>query len=645
VLGAGDPGAEQRYYGCSTSAGENVMGIFQQLRERRLFQIAISYAGIGWAILEVTDQLADRGIAPELLYRVVLIWVLVGIPASLLVGWHHGEKGKQRAPVSEIAVLAVLAIFALGMSASTVGRQRTSAQLAAAQENPLDLRRIVVTYFRDDSPNGDYQYLADGITEDLIAELTQVQGLSVVSRNGSMQFRGLDVSPDSVAKSLNAGTVVEGSVEPRGKRLRVRINLLEGQSGAVFGRVAFDLDAADELVLRDSVTEQTGRLLRSHLGDEVRMQRSAAGTRNTAAWALLQRAEKLRKDAEAAVRAHDMENATALYERADSLLVDVEQLDREWSEPSIARAAIRYRQSRLAASSPTQAVRLIEAGLAHANEALRRSKTAARAYELRGTLSYFRWMLKVESDAKAQEALLQNARVDLETAVKYDPLLASAHATLSHLQIQLDDVSSAVLAAQKAYEADMYLEVADLVLWRLFNGSLGLGNFSKAKSWCDEGVRRFPTDSRLVACPLHLMMTPSVELPDIDSAWAIAARAAALAPSARAEAERVQNEMLVAAAIARTARHQQSTTLADSSRAVLRRAAASAGPELDPTRSLLSLEAYVWVLLGDKERAVGALYQHAAADPQAYARTRGETSWWFRDLEDHPRYRQLIGLN
>jgi hypothetical protein len=405
------------------------------------------------------------------------------------------------------------------------------------------------------------------------------------------------------------------------------------------------MDPADELVLRDSVTEQTGRLLRSHLGEEVRLQRSAAGTRKTAAWALLQRAEKVRKDAEAAIREHDPETGTKLFLHADSLLAQAEQLDRDWAEPSIARAEIWYRQSRLAASAPSQAVRLIEAGVPHASEALRRSKTAARAYELRGTLHYWRWMLKVEPDAKTQEALLQSARVDLETAVRFDPLLASAHATLSHLQYTLDDVSSGVLAAQKAYEADMYLEVADLVLWRLFDGSLGLGNFSKAKTWCDEGVKRFPTDSRLVACPLNLMITPSVELPDIDSAWAIAARAAALAPAARAEAERVQNELLIAGVIARAARRQQSTALADSARAVLRRASAAAGPELDPTRSLLSLEAYVWVLLGDRERAVAALYQRAAADPHAYERTRGEKSWWFRDLEDHPRYRQLIGLN
>jgi TolB-like protein len=618
------------------------MGVFKKLRERRLFQIAVSYAGIGWVALEVTDQLTDQGVLPATLYRLALIWFLVGIPASLLVGWHHGEKGRQRAPASEIAALVILALLALGMSGRTVGRSRAEAQLAAARENPLDLRRIAVMYFRDDSPNAEYQYLADGLTEDLIAELAQVQGLTVISRNGSIQFRGVDVTPDSVARALHAGTVVEGSVEPRGKRLRVDISLVEGESGAVFERVAFDMDPANELVLRDSVAEQTGRLLRSYLGEEVRMQRSAAGTRNRAAWALLQRAEKARKDAEAAVREHEMDAAAQHFARADSLLTQAEQLDRDWADASIGRAAIWYRQSRLA-SSPALAVPLIEAGLDHANEALRRSKTAARAYELRGTLRYFRWMQKVEPDAKAQETLLQDARTDLETAVRYDPLLASAHSTLSHLHYTLDDIASGVVAAQKAYEADMYLEVANLVLSRLFKGSIALGNFSKAKSWCDEGTKRFPTDSRLVACPLHLMVTPSVERPNVDSAWAIAARFAALAPAARAE--HVENQLLVAAVIARTARREESAALADSARAVLQRAMAAATPELDPTRSLLMLEAHVWAVLDEKDRAVDVLYQHAAADPHAYERTRGETSWWFRDLESHPRYRQLIGLN
>jgi TolB-like protein len=625
------------------------MGIFKQLRERRLFQIALSYAAIGWAVLQVVDQLADRGILPEILYKLVLIWVLLGIPASILIGWHHGERGEQRAPMSEIALLVVLALFALGMSASTVSRARAEKQFANRLEDQLDLRTIAVRYFTDTSPDSAYQYLADGFTEDLIATLSQVQGLNVISRNGALQFRGVDAPPEEVGKAFKAGIVIDGSLQPRGKQLRLVIDLYDGQSGSAMrdGRVTVDFDPSDELTQRDSVAERTDRKLREYLGEEIRMQRLAAGTRNQTAWTLVQRGEKARKDADAAVRARDMAMAEKQFAVADSLLAQAEQLDKEWAEPSTARAAIWYKQARLAGSEPATAVKLIETAVGHADEALRRSKTAGRAYELRGTANYFRWLLKVEDNATAQEALLKSAQTDLETALRYDQQLASAHSTLSHLYNQIDDMSNSVIEAEKALDADAYLEFADVVLLRLFQGSVRLQSFTKAKNWCETGVSRFPDNSQLASCPLRLLITPAVDAGEIeiDTAWAIAARAAAVAPPARAPYERVENEMQVAGAIARVADHQQSKALQDSARSVLQRAHAAATEEVDPTRSLLQAEAYVWVLLHEEERAIDALYQHAAVNPQAYARTRGESSWYWRALEDNPRYRSLMGMD
>ena len=74
------------------------MGFFSQIRQRRLFQIVAAYLAAGWIGLQLMDQLTQQGILHELLYELYLIWYLAGIPAALLVGWHHGEKGKQNAP-------------------------------------------------------------------------------------------------------------------------------------------------------------------------------------------------------------------------------------------------------------------------------------------------------------------------------------------------------------------------------------------------------------------------------------------------------------------------------------------------------------------------------------------------------------------
>jgi eukaryotic-like serine/threonine-protein kinase len=618
------------------------MGFFDQLRERRFVQIALPIAGVGWAVLEVTDQLADRGIVPELVYKMVLIWVILAIPAALLIAWNHGEKGKQKAPASEIMALVVLALIALGMSTSTVSRERSLQNLAAAGENPLEMRSIAVLYFQDNT-GGEYQYLADGLTEDLIAELSQVQGLTVVSRNGSALFRGIDVPADSIARVLNAGTIVDGSVEKRGERIRVNIRIHEGQYGELWKRTAIDLDPAQALAVRDSVSASVSRLLREWLRDEVRLRQTAANTRNPAAWSLLQRAERTRKDAEVAVSDRDLGLAVALFSSADSLLADAADLDRAWADPVIARAAIAYRRARLLQTAPDAAMPFVETALTHADEALRRSRTSAAAWESRGTTRYFKWLLGIVQDPREAETLFEAAREDLETAVRYDASLAAAYATLSHLYTQTD-ISSAVVAAQQALSADAFLEVADLVRWRLFQGQVDLGHFTQAKRTCDEGSALAPSDFRFVSCHLRLMVTPLADAPSVDSAWLLLARQDELVPSGRAEFERVQGEMFVAGAIARAARRDPAGPLQDSARAVLQRASARADQRTDPTRHVLGIEAFIWTLVGDRDRAVAALQQLAAADPSYFGGSR-TLLWWWRDLEQDARFRRLAGLD
>jgi TolB-like protein len=618
------------------------MSIIKELKERRLFQIGLSYAGAAWAVMEVTDQLTGRGILPEVLYSLVLIWVMFGIPAALLIGWHHGEKGDQKAPRSEIAILSVLALLALGMSGSTVNRERTLQNLAAASENPLEMRTIAVLYFTDNT-DGVHGYLADALTEELIAELSLVQGLNVVSRNGSALFRGVDAPADSVARVLNAGTIVGGSLDRRGDRLRLNVRIHEGMSGELWKRTQIDFDPEQGLAARDSVSAQVSRLLRDWLGEEVRIRQSAASTGNAAAWSLLQRAEKARKEAEAAVAGRDMAAADALFSAADSLLAEAAQLDRNWADPLVERSAVAYRRARLVQTSPPEAMEWADRAIEHADQALRRSRTAAGAFEIRGTTLYFKWLLGAVTDPAQRDELYARARSDLETAVRYDGSLASAYATLSHLYTQTD-VSQAVVAAQNALAADAFLEVADVVRWRLFQGQIDLGHFSQAQRTCEDGSRRAPTDFRFVSCHLRLMVTPHVAQPAVDSAWALLARQDELTPTPRAEYERILGEMLVAGAIAKAARRDPGAGLQDSARAVLQRAAARIDQRVDPTLHIRGFEAFTWTLIGDRDRAIATLQQLVAADPNYFGMSTG-LIWWWRDLENDSRFRVLAGLD
>jgi TolB-like protein len=621
------------------------MGIFQQLRERRLVQIAFSYLVAVWLFMQIVDQLADRGIIPELAYRVALIWAILGVPVSLLIGWHHGEKGKQKAPMSEVALIAVIAVLALGLSASTVTQERAAAAEEEARlalgANVIDARHIAVTYF-DDRTGGEYEYLADALTEDLIAQLSQIDGLSVVSRNGVLPYKGSDVAVDSIARALRTGAIIDGAVERDGARLRYTIQLRD-QHGVRIGGTSFVLAADEAVSARDSVAQQAVRLLRQTLGEEIRSRQAAAATSSSSAWVLSQRAEKVRKDAEAANRSGDEAAAMTLFNAADSLLAQAAELDRNWPEPPTSRAWIAYRRARLS-GDPSEHARLIDVALTHVEEAFRRSNVHARAYEARGTLMYWKaFGMKAAPDRRTEEEWIRSAIQDLEAAIRFDRLLASAYSSLSFI-LSGDDPNGAVTNAQRAYEADMYLENAPVVLRRLFQGVLDQGSYARAREWCEEGIRRFPQDHMIQACQLRLMVTPEVRQPSIEEAWRVAELVHELAPPSRKQRELVQNQMVVAGVIARVGSIENRLPLADSARAVLDRARAAVTTEIDPSRELLAIEAYSWLLLGEKDRAVSLLEQHAAADPQRYARSNEGVSWWWRDLEGHPRFRSLIGL-
>ena len=498
----------------------------------------------------------------------------------------------------------------------------------------LDPRHLAVLYFDDLSRDHSLGYVADGMTEALIANLSQVQPLTVISRNGVGPYRGGSVPADSIARALAVGTLVTGSVEQVGDLLHVTVRLVDGASGADFKRASFDQRAGDLLsAIRDSLSGRVAEFLRERLGEEVRLRTEQMGTSSVAAWSLKERAEKRRKDAEAALESDQATLAFGDFQQADSLASLAEAADDHWVDPIVFRASIAYRRGRLA-EDPREALGWIKTGLGHAERALRMAPSDGRALELRGTLHYFQWTLRVTPDPVAAQALLQNARQDLEAAVQSDPSLASAYSTLSHLYYQVEDVPAAVLAARRAYEQDAYLSVARDVLSRLFIGSLDLEQFSQAERWCNEATRRFPRDYRSAQCQLLLMATP-VRRPDVDRAWQLVAMLDTVTPEAFRSYLRLESRLRAGGVIARAG-------LKDSARHVLDRARAATTRAADPGQELLAIEAYERTLLGDRDGAIALLKRYSAANPGHFERGK-DISWWWRDLKEDPRFKALVG--
>jgi TolB-like protein len=500
----------------------------------------------------------------------------------------------------------------------------------------LDSRRVAVLYFTDLSRDSSLAHVAAGLTEGLISELQKVRALAVVSANGVASFRGKEdlVARDSIARALRASTLVAGSVEPVGDRVRATVRLVDGTSGADVGeRVSFTLPRADVLHMRDSVVQEAGRLLRVRLGDEVTLRELQAGTASADAWALVQRASDVRRAAEAALASGDAAGALRGARQADSLLALGAVADPRWAEPPIQRGYLAILSSRSLADKNERARRLQD-GLEHATRALALNGADPSALALRGSLRFQLWRLNLEPDPARKEALLDSARTDLESAVRMDPSLATAHATLARLNYSPphEDLVAVVLEARAAYEADAYLRDAEGILEILFFASYDLAQFPESRRWCDEAGRRFPQHWRSEECQLWLLLTPGAQA-DVPRAWTLAVSADSATPAAQRPFRSRLRTILVGGVIGRAG-------LRDSADHVFARARTS-DPAIDVEQDLPGYEAVARAQMGDNEGAIALLRRYVATHPGHSFERGGLLHWWWRGLEQHPQFQEL----
>ena len=532
---------------------------------------------------------------------------------------------------ASVAAIALAGWLVFGGS----GKARTLSSGGA-----LDANRVAVLYFTDLSRDSSLGHVASGLTEGLITELQKVRALAVVSANGVAPFRGKEdvVSRDSIARALRASTLVAGSVEPVGDRVRATVRLVDGTSGADVGeRVSFTLPGRELLRVRDSVIQETARLLRARVGAEVRLRELQAGTSSPDAWALVQRGSDVRQRGERAWSAGDAAGALAAAQQADSLLDDAERADPRWSDAHVLHGYVSLLASRAGTERSERATRLRD-GLTHAAQALQINPNDAAALGLRGTLRYQLWRLNLDSDSARRAALLDSAQADLEGAVRADPTLASVHAVLSvlHYAPPREDLVAVVLEARAAYEADAYLREAETVLERLFYASYDLAQFQEARRWCDEGGKRFPNTARFIDCQLWMLITPGAGTDlDIGRAWSLVARADSLtAPAQRAFRSRLRS-ILVGGAIGRAGPVRR-----DSAEHVFARARTT-DPAIDPEQDLPGYEAVARAQMGDTDGAITLLRRYVATHPGHSFERGGLLHWWWRGLEQHPQFQEL----
>src|SRR6187551_2745865 len=105
------------------------------------------------------------------------------------------------------------------------------------------------------SGDAEQEYFSDGISEDIITDLSKVSALAVTARNTAFTFKGKHVDIGQVARQLKVSHVLEGSVRKAGQRVRISAQLIDGATGSHVWAERYDRDLNDIFSLQDEISQ------------------------------------------------------------------------------------------------------------------------------------------------------------------------------------------------------------------------------------------------------------------------------------------------------------------------------------------------------------------------------------------------------
>ncbi|MFC1574755.1 tetratricopeptide repeat protein [Gemmatimonadota bacterium] len=232
----------------------------QRLKERKLAQWALAYLAGAFVVFQLLDALeTPLGLTASLQQGILLV-VGLGFLVTLVLAWYHGERGRQRVSGPELLIIALLLAIAGGvLSILSGGEQVSESPGTATRAGELDhpLTAIAVLPFQNFSADGPYSFFAGGLHDELLTQLAKVGALKVISRTSVMGYTGTDLpSLRQIASELGVGSVLEGTVQVVGDRLRVHVQLIDAATDDHLWADSYDRTLDDAFAIQSDVAQQ-----------------------------------------------------------------------------------------------------------------------------------------------------------------------------------------------------------------------------------------------------------------------------------------------------------------------------------------------------------------------------------------------------
>jgi len=306
------------------------MSFLEELKRRKVFRVAASYAVVAFIIMQLVEIVFPIFDFPQWTSQFVIILVLIGFPISVILSWVFDRTPQGYIKTESKNKLVEETDAKIKRSKSFLKNKKNwllvagviagiligrFGQASTNTERIINEKSIAVLPFDNLGNNEDDEYFADGMTEDILTELSKIKDLLVISRTTIMKYKNSNKSLKEIGKELGVANILEGSIRRVGERVRITGQLINAISDQHLWAEKYDRDIKDIFAVQDEVANSIANALRIELSDEEAMMISQSQTESIEAYDYYIKGRRLSYFYESAKREEALDN----YRKAISI--------------------------------------------------------------------------------------------------------------------------------------------------------------------------------------------------------------------------------------------------------------------------------------------------------------------------------------
>ncbi len=245
----------------------NLGNFFSELRRRNVYKVAVAYIVGGWALSQGIAQVFPVFDVPNWVIRLVVMLIIIGLPIALVLSWvfeltPEGLKRTEDVDVTKESrrhsyawIYIVVIGAAISLTLFFVGRYTGERTTLSRGESAIGIptKSIAVLPLLNESGDPRDEYFSDGLSEELIAALAQINGLKVIGRSSSFRFKGRHEEPKTIGEKLGVSTLLEGTVRKQDDRVRIVAELVNAADGITLWTRTFDRELKDIFAVQQEI--------------------------------------------------------------------------------------------------------------------------------------------------------------------------------------------------------------------------------------------------------------------------------------------------------------------------------------------------------------------------------------------------------